>query len=111
MSNRNTMPPICNFKNCQSGGELYKLFCKIRSAGLICAFCKWAWIVCGDVLIIIDDKNRGIVYKNREHDSKYKRVVYKNRTYSLNYCQVDLKNRLKTQVYKNIADKYRQVVC
>ena len=74
MSNRNTMLPFSNLENCLSVGELYKLFCKIRIAGLICAFCKWAWIVCGDVLIMIDGKNRRIVYKNREHESKYKRV-------------------------------------
>ena len=43
MSDRNRMPPISNLENCQSVRKVYKLFCKIRIAGLICAFCKWAW--------------------------------------------------------------------
>ena len=43
MSDRNRMPPISNLENCQSVSKVYKLFCKIRIAGLICAFCKWAW--------------------------------------------------------------------
>ncbi len=43
MSDRNRMPPISNLENCQSVGKVYKLFCKIRIAGLNCAFCKCAW--------------------------------------------------------------------
>ncbi len=45
MSDRNRMPPKAICENCQSGGKLAKLFCKIWIAGLAFAFCKWAWQV------------------------------------------------------------------
>ena len=48
MSDRNRMPPFCNLENCRSAGKVYKLFCKIRIAGLDCAFCKWAWKLSGE---------------------------------------------------------------
>ena len=47
MSDRNRMPPKAICENCQSGGKLAKLFCKIWVTGLAFAFCKWAWQVMG----------------------------------------------------------------
>jgi hypothetical protein len=45
MSDRNRMPPDAICENCQCEEKLAKLFCKIWIAGLVFAFCKWAWQV------------------------------------------------------------------
>ena len=111
MSDWNRMPPKAICENCQHAGELYKLFCKIWIAGLICAFCECAWIVSGDVLSGIDCKGSWIDCKNREHDSDYSRVDYNNRNYSLKHWHEDLLKILETQVYKKIDSECKRVDC